>query len=151
MPGSGSERRGVEWLTRAAEVDELDLTIFMPCRDERGNVSRSVAEVVETLKPYGDEYGHGRYVQFIGTVGFDADMVSRMLDEGASDIEVPTVCHDRELGKSRALRIRNLISLAISFSDMLLRPSSKDRVPPRRLLPKGKPMAGPRRQDAHIA
>jgi hypothetical protein len=78
-------------------------------------------------------------------------MVSRMLDEGASDIEVPTGCHDRELGKSRALRTRNLISLAIGFSDMLLRPWSKDRVPPRRLRPKGKPMAGPRRQDAHIA
>jgi hypothetical protein len=78
-------------------------------------------------------------------------MVSRRLDEGASDIEVPTACPDREFGKSRALRIRNLISLAIGFSDMLLRPSSKDRVAPRQLLPKGKPMAGPRRQDAHIA
>jgi len=42
-----------------------------------------------------------------------------MLDEGVSYIEVPTACHEREKGKPRALRTRNIVSLLIGFSDIL--------------------------------
>jgi len=252
-------RRGAELLSRAEEMDELDITIFMPCRNEQGNVSRALNEVVEALKPYHYTYeiividdassdgsvdeieqfisthpsvrvvlkqneqplgvsynlsdaailGRGRYFQFISsafqnrrealrtvfdelgnadiiiayvdpdlralhrrllsrlytrlvnlvsgydvshyhgtplfrridvirwhsyrTVGYYADMITRMLDEGVTYIEVPTACHERERGKSRALRTRNIISLLIGFCDMLLRRFSKDRVPSRRL------------------
>jgi glycosyltransferase involved in cell wall biosynthesis len=255
----GSQRRGAELLARAEEVDELDITVFMPCRDEQGNVSRALNEVVETLKSYQYSYeiividdastdgsvseiehfmrthptvrivfkrnqqplgfsynlsdaavlGRGRYFQFIGsafqnrseamrnvfdelgnadivvtylepdyrwphrrvlsrfygrlvnlvsgydirhyhgtplfrrvdvlrwhsyrTVGFFADMITRLLDEGATYVEVPTPCYEREKGKSRALRVKNVISLAVGFSDMLLRRFSKDRIPPKRL------------------
>jgi glycosyltransferase involved in cell wall biosynthesis len=260
-----SHRRGAELLARAATLDELDLTIFMPCRNEAGNVSRSLYELVNTLKEYDFSYeiiivddasrdgsiaeieqfmrdnpwvhiflkknirplgvsynlsdaavlGRGRYFQFISsafqnrretlrqvfnelgnadivltyidpdlrewhrrwlsrqytklvnfisgynmrhyhgtplyrridvvrwhsyrTVGFYADLITRMLDEGVSYIQVPTIIHEREKGKSRALRLRNIISLGIGFADMLLRRFSKDRVPPQELPSRGKP------------
>jgi glycosyltransferase involved in cell wall biosynthesis len=265
---NAAERRGRELLARAFQVDELDLTIFMPCRDEQGNVARSLQEVVDTLteyeftyeiivvddasrdgsvaeieafmrdnpnvritlkrnaEPMGVSYnlsdaavlGRGRYFQFIGsafqnrrdsmrpafdelgnadivmtyldpdhrephrrflsrgytwlvnfvsgysirhyhgtplfrrvdvvrwhsyrTVGFYADMITRMLDEGVSYVEVPTSCYERKLGKSRALRPRNVVSLMIGFADMLLRRASRDRVPPRRLTPTGRRRPG---------
>ncbi len=259
MEVNQSHRRGSELIERAQQVENLDLTVFMPCRDEQGNVGRALKEVVETLKDYNYRYeiivvddgsrdgspteieqfmcdhsdvsiilkrnayslgvsynlsdaavlGRGRYFIFIGsafqnrretikavfdelgtadmvitsmdpdhraphrrflsrsytrlvnlfsgydlphyhgtplfrridvvrwhsyrTVGFYADMITRMLDEGVSYVEVPTACHERERGKSRALRLRNVISLMAGFFDMLLRRFSKDRVPPRRV------------------
>lgn len=262
MSKGSTERRGIELLTRAAEEDELDLTIFVPCRNEQGNVSRSLTEIVESLKPYSYSYdiividdasldasvaeveefarqnpdvpiilkknvmpmgvsynlsdaailGRGRYFQFIGsafqnrrdaicpvidqlgnadmvltyldpdyrsthrrflsqmykfmvnvvsgydirhyhgtplfrrvdvvrwhsyrTVGFYSDMITRMLDEGLSYIQVPTTCYERTAGRSRALTLRHAISLLIGFTDMLLRRASKDRVAPREL-PRG--------------
>jgi glycosyltransferase involved in cell wall biosynthesis len=249
------QRGGAELLARALEIDELDLTVFMPCRDERGNISRALNEVVEALRPYQITYeilvaddasrdgsvaeieqfmadnpavrvvlkknqrphgvsynltdaavlGRGRYFQFIsgafqtrrdalrnafdelgaadiiitymepdrraplrrnlsrlytrlvnlisgynlrhyhGTpifrrvdvirwhsyrrVGFYADMITRMLDEGVSYVEAPTACDEREYGSSRALGWRNVISLLVGFADMLLRRFSKDRIP----------------------
>jgi dolichol-phosphate mannosyltransferase len=262
MEGVPLERRGLELLARAGEIDELDVTIFMPCRNEQGNVGRSLTEVMEAFKPYEYTYeiivvddastdgsvaevkqfmkdnpgarvvlkknprplgvsynlsdaallGRGRYFQFISsafqnrrvtirqtldqlgnadviitylhpdyrpalrrrlsrlynwlvnhvsgynishyhgtplfrridvirwhsyrTVGFYSDMITRMLDEGVSYTEVPTAVHDREMGKSTALRTRNVISLLIGFSDMLLRRFSKDRIPPRQVPPR---------------
>jgi glycosyltransferase involved in cell wall biosynthesis len=259
MQNASPQRRGAELLARSEEKDELDLTIFMPCRDEQGNVGRALNEVVQTLQPYAYTYeiiivddassdgsiaeieafmkenpdvrivlkrnpkplgfsynlsdaavlGRGRYFQFIGsafqnrreamrnifdelgnadiiitymtpdyrppyrrflsrsyvrlvnlisgynishyhgtpcfrrvdvlrwhsyrTVGFFADMITRLLDEGVSYVEVPTPCHMREKGRSRALRLKNVISLGVGFSDMLLRRFSKDRIPPRRV------------------
>jgi glycosyltransferase involved in cell wall biosynthesis len=262
MQDAVPQRRGLELLARAEEIDEFDVTIFMPCRNEEGNVGRSLKEVAEAFKPYAYTYeiivvddastdgsvaeiaafmkdnpgvrivlkknprplgvsynlsdaavlGRGRYFQFISsafqnrhktirqtleqlgnadiiityldpdyrpvlrrrlsrlynwlvnhisgynishyhgtplfrrvdvirwhsyrTVGFYSDMITRMLDEGVSYTEVPTAVHDRETGQSTALRTRNVISLLIGFSDMLLRRFSKDRIPPRRMPPR---------------
>jgi glycosyltransferase involved in cell wall biosynthesis len=262
MQDAAPQRRGVELLARAEDIDEVDVTIFMPCRNEQGNVTRSLNEVVQAFTAYAYTYeiivvddastdgsvaeiagfmkdnpgvrivlkknarplgvsynlsdaavlGRGRYFQFISsafqnrretiratlqqlgnadiiityldpdyrpvlrrrlsrlynwlvnhisgynvshyhgtplfrrvdvirwhsyrTVGFHSDMITRMLDEGVSYTEVPTAVHDREMGKSTALRTRNVISLLIGFADMLLRRFSKDRVPPRRLPPR---------------
>ena len=259
METGNPQRRGLELIARTADTDEFDITIFMPCRDEQGNVSRALAEVTETLKHYDYTYeiivvddastdgsvgeieqfmeknpqvriflkrnaqplgfsynlsdaavlGRGRYFLFIGSafqnrreairnildelgnsdiiityldpdhraphrrrlsrmytrlvnlisgydvthyhgtplfrrvdvlrwhsyrsVGFFADMITRLLDEGVTYIEVPTPCHARERGRSRALRLRNVISLGVGFADMLLRRYSKDRIPSRRL------------------
>lgn len=254
-----THRRGIDLLKRASQVENLDLTVFMPCRDEEGNVGRALNELVETLRGYNYSYeiivvddgssdgsaaeierfmrehpdisiilkrnpyslgvsynlsdaavlGRGRYFIFVGsafqnrretltavfdeighadivitsmdpdrraphrrflsrsytrlvnfvsgydlphyhgtplfrrvdvvrwhsyrTVGFYADMITRMLDEGVSYVVVPTACYEREKGKSRALRPRNVISLMAGFGDMLLRRFSRIRVPPKRL------------------
>lgn len=254
-----SHRRGQELLKRSEEFDELDLTIFIPCRNEAGNVGRALNEVVTVLatythtyeiividdassddsiaeierfitehpqvriflkknqKPLGVSYnfvdaailGRGRYFRMIGghfqdrkealqtvfdhlgkadiiltyiypdyrkpirqflsktytklvnlisgydvahyhgtplhrrtdiirwhsyrSVGFYADITTRLLDEGVTYLELPTIAYERELGKSLALRWRNVISLAVGFSDMFLRRFSKDRIPAIRL------------------
>jgi glycosyltransferase involved in cell wall biosynthesis len=264
MHGMIVQRGGAELLARAKEIDEIDLTIFMPCRDEGGNIGRALNEVVEALKPYNFAYeiivtddassdgsvaeveafmaghpgvrivlkrnqrpygvsynltdaavlGRGRYFQFIsgafqtrrealrnafdeigvadivitymdpdrrsplrrnlsrlytrlvnlisgyslkhyhGTpifrrvdvirwhsyrrVGFYADMITRMLDEGVSYVETPTACDERENGRSRALGWRNVISLLVGFSDMLLRRFSKDRIPCKQMPRRGR-------------
>jgi len=57
-------------------------------------------------------------------------MITRMFDEGITYIQIPTTCHEREVGTSRALRMRNVASLFLGFVDMLLRRVSKERVPP---------------------
>ncbi len=254
-----SQRRGIELLERAAALDELDITIFMPCRNEKGNIGRALNEVITTMtlypytyeiiliddastdssvneikafiakyphapillkcnsQPLGVSYnfldaallGRGQYFRMIGghfqdrheaiknvfdhlgkadiiityidpdfrsphrqllsrlytrlvnlisgynvrhyhgtplhrridvlrwhsyrSVGFYADMTTRLLDEGVTYIEVPTSAYERETGKSRALRWYNVISLAVGFSDMLFRRFSKSRIPAVRL------------------
>lgn len=264
MSFSDSHRRGIALLERARQLDEFDLTVFMPCRDEEGNVSRALKEVVETLEDYDHRYeiivvddgstdgslaeiegfvkdhadipitvkhnerslgvsynlsdaavlGRGEYFVFIGsafqnraetmrsvfdelgnadiiitsmdpdyrafhrrmlskayaglvnlvsgydlahyhgtpmfrridvvrwhsyrTVGFYADMITRMLDEGVSYIEVPTSCYEREKGRSRALSFRNVISLMVGFGEMLARRFSRERVAPRKLPRRGR-------------
>jgi glycosyltransferase involved in cell wall biosynthesis len=52
--------------------------------------------------------------------GFQAELVVRLLDEGASYIEIPIVGRERQAGSSSALKLRNWISvgrtlLAITF------------------------------------
>jgi glycosyltransferase involved in cell wall biosynthesis len=52
--------------------------------------------------------------------GFQAELVVRLLDEGAAYLEVPVVGREREGGKSSAMKLRNWISvgrtlLAITF------------------------------------
>lgn len=254
-------RRGIELCDRAKELDTLDITIFMPCRNEQENVGRALNEVVTTLldyqysyeiividdastdnsvatieafiaahpqvnivlkrnpKPLGVSYnfmdaavlGRGKYFRMIGghfqdrkeamrngfdqlgkadiiitymhpdyrakkrqlisrtytkfvnmisgydiahyhgtpihrrvdvlrwhsyrSAGFYADMTTRLLDEGVTYIEVPTIAYERETGRSLALRWRNVISLLVGFSDMLLRRFSKDRLPSTKLEP----------------
>jgi hypothetical protein len=105
-------------------------------------LSRFYVRLVNLISGYDISHYHGtplfRRVDVLRwhsyrTVGFFADMITRLLDEGATYVEVPTPCHEREKGKSRALRVKNVISLAVGFSDMLLRRFSKDRIPPKRL------------------
>jgi len=258
------QRRGTELLARAREMDSCDITIFMPCRNEEGNVGRALNEIVTTLaeyphsyeiivvddasrdgsvaeveafirahpevkillkrnpKPLGVSYnfvdaallGHGKYFRMIGghfqdrreamqsgfdqlgnadiiityiepdlrvrhrqwisrtytwfvnfisgysiahyhgtpihyrmdvlrwhsyrSVGFYADMTTRILDEGVTYLEVPTPAYERETGKSLALRWRNVISLFVGLCDMLLRRYSKERVAPVKVAPQVK-------------
>ncbi len=252
---NNSNRRGIELLERARALDELDITIFIPCRNEEGNVGRAMQEVVRVMKDYPYTYemividdassdssveevaqfieanpntnvihkknkkplgvsynfidaallGRGKYFRMIGghfqdrddalrngfdhlgkadviltymypdhrkpirqklskmytrlvnfmsgyqvahyhgtpihrridiirwhsyrSVGFYADITTRLLDEGITYIEVPTSAHEREKGKSLALRWRNVASLFIGFCDMFIRRHTKQRIP----------------------
>lgn len=253
------QHRRMEILKRAEEMDQLDITIFVPCRNEEGNVGRALKEIISVLtsyhytyevividdastdrsvaeiehfirehsdkriilkkniQPLGVSYnfvdaailGRGRYFRMIGghfqdrrealknvfdhlgkadiiityiepdyrkplrqwiskiytklvnfisgynvahyhgtplhrridiirwhsyrSVGFYADITTRLLDEGVTYLEVPTIAYEREVGKSLALRWRNVISLLVGFSDMFLRRFSKERIPSVRL------------------
>jgi len=261
MAVDGPRRRGAELIARAAQIDEYDITIFVPCRNEERNVGRALNEIVTTLAQYPYTYdiividdastdgsvkvveefiaahpqvniilkrntrpmavaynfndaailGGGKYFRMIGghyqdrrkamengfdqlgkadmiityihpdyriphrqflsrtytrlvnfisgyniahyhgtpihrridilrwhsyrSAGFYADMTTRLLDEGVSYIEVPTEAIERETGKSRALRLKNVISILVGFADMLLRRFSKERILPVQLQP----------------
>lgn len=51
-----SNRRGQEILKNARAHSELDLTIFVPCRNEEGNISNALNEIVTVLKDYAYTY-----------------------------------------------------------------------------------------------
>jgi dolichol-phosphate mannosyltransferase len=57
--------------------------------------------------------------------GFQADLITRLLDRGATFIEVPTTAHERNDGKPKALNFRNLCSVGHSLLNILIRRLSK--------------------------
>ena len=57
--------------------------------------------------------------------GFQADLVTRLLSNGVSYLEVPVTGHERAGGESKALTLRNLSSVAHSLLTILIRRISK--------------------------
>jgi glycosyltransferase involved in cell wall biosynthesis len=57
--------------------------------------------------------------------GFQADLVTRLLDRGATYIEVPVKSHERQTGEGKAIRFRNLCSVAHSLLNILIRRFSR--------------------------
>jgi glycosyltransferase involved in cell wall biosynthesis len=104
----------------------------------RRELSRLYTRLVNFVSGYNVRHYHGtplfrrsdvlRWHSY-HSVGFFTDMITRMFDEGITYIQIPTTCHEREVGKSRALRLRNVVSLFLGFVDMLLRRVSKERIP----------------------
>lgn len=110
--------------------------------------SKTYTKLVNLISGYDVAHYHGtplhRRIDIIRwhsyrSVGFYADITTRLLDEGVTYIEVPTVAIERETGKSLALRWRNVISLLVGFADMFMRRFSKERIPSICLKAKDKP------------
>ena len=57
--------------------------------------------------------------------GFQADLITRLLDRGVSYLEIPVEGHERAAGKSSALTLRNLGSVAHSLLTLVIRRLSK--------------------------
>ena len=57
--------------------------------------------------------------------GFQADMITRLLENGVSYVEVPSVASEREEGTSNALTLRNFLSIAHFFFDLSVRRAGK--------------------------
>lgn len=53
--------------------------------------------------------------------GFQADLITRLLDEGISFVQVPVKAHERQFGKSTALTVKNLWSVSHTLADVLVR------------------------------
>jgi glycosyltransferase involved in cell wall biosynthesis len=53
--------------------------------------------------------------------GFQADLICRLLDEGFSYVEVPVRAIERTSGRSKALTLKNLLSVSHTFLDLLIR------------------------------
>ena len=53
--------------------------------------------------------------------GAQAELITRLIDEGASYLEVPIINYDREFGASSAFKIRSLLSVAHSLLEIFLR------------------------------
>jgi len=57
--------------------------------------------------------------------GFQADLVTRLLDRGATFLEVPVLGHERQKGKAKAINFRNFCSVAHSLLNIFIRRFSK--------------------------
>jgi glycosyltransferase involved in cell wall biosynthesis len=53
--------------------------------------------------------------------GFQADLITRLLDIGATYVEVPLIPHEREGGASNALTFRNLASVGHTLLEIFIR------------------------------
>jgi glycosyltransferase involved in cell wall biosynthesis len=60
---------------------------------------------------------HGNYHGF----GFQADLITRLLDEGATYVEVPVFARERAAGKSNAMTLINFLSVTHFFLDLCIR------------------------------
>ena len=52
---------------------------------------------------------------------FQADLITRLLDQGKTYVEVPTVCGERQHGSSNSLTMKNIISAGHFFLGLALR------------------------------
>jgi glycosyltransferase involved in cell wall biosynthesis len=57
--------------------------------------------------------------------GFQADLITRLLDRGVSYLEIPVEGHERAAGSSAALTLKNLCSVAHSLLTLLIRRVAK--------------------------
>ena len=57
--------------------------------------------------------------------GFQADLVTRLLDRKRTYIEVSVIGHERETGKAKAINLRNFCSVAHSLLNIFIRRLSK--------------------------
>jgi hypothetical protein len=60
---------------------------------------------------------HSNYYGF----GFQADLIIRLLEQGATYEQVPMIQLDRRKGKSSALTLKNFLSVAHFFLDLAIR------------------------------
>jgi glycosyltransferase involved in cell wall biosynthesis len=94
-------------------------------------LSRVFAHLVNLASGYSLHYYNGcgvyrradvmRWHSRTSGFGFQAELLVRLLDEGASFVEVPIVCRERQGGKSSAMKVRNWISVGRTLFGILLR------------------------------
>jgi glycosyltransferase involved in cell wall biosynthesis len=107
----------------------------------RRALSRVFTRVVNALSGYNLRYYLGVVIFRRSLVlrwhsyrhqAFQADMITRVLDEGYSYVEVPIRAHQRPAGRSRAISIKNLLSATFCLADILGRRIFKRPTQPER-------------------
>lgn len=97
----------------------------------RRALSRTYNWLVNTIGGYNISYYHGLAMHLRYNVmrwhsrsegfGFQADLITRLLDEEVPYIEVDTKARERPTGKSKAIRLSNFLSVAHMFQELLIR------------------------------
>jgi glycosyltransferase involved in cell wall biosynthesis len=97
----------------------------------RRALSRTYNWLVNTIGGYNVSYYHGlamhrrynvmRWHSRSEGFGFQADLITRLLDQEVPYIEVETKARERETGHSKALRLANFLSVAHMFQELLIR------------------------------
>ena len=97
----------------------------------RRALSRTYNWLVNTIGGYNVSYYHGlamhrrfnvmRWHSGSEGFGFQADLITRLLDQGVAYIEVETKARERETGNSKALHFGNFLSVAHMFQELLIR------------------------------
>ncbi|MDM8542427.1 glycosyltransferase family 2 protein [Desulfococcaceae bacterium HSG9] len=94
-------------------------------------LSRVYTNLINFISGYSIKYYNGLAVHLRYNVmrwhtnyrgfGFQADMITRLLDEDIQYIEIPVVAKEREAGTSTALKMNNLFSVAHTLLDLSIR------------------------------
>jgi glycosyltransferase involved in cell wall biosynthesis len=94
-------------------------------------LSRFFTLLVNTISGYRINYYNGCSVHLrydvmrwhINSYGFDfqADLITRLLDQGKTYVEIPTVCGERQHGSSTSLTGRNIVSAVHFLLGLVLR------------------------------
>ena len=94
-------------------------------------LSRLFTQMVNVISGYSIKYYNGCGINFRYNVmrwntnyhgfGFQADLITRLLDQGKSFVEIPVVAGERSAGTSKALTLKNFFSVAHFFLDVGIR------------------------------
>ncbi len=97
----------------------------------RRALSRTYTLVVNAITGYRIRYYNGMALHLRYNVmrwhtdyqgfGFQADLIARVLNQGASHLEIPVVVRERDEGQSSALTLLNLFSVAHMLLDLVIR------------------------------
>jgi dolichol-phosphate mannosyltransferase len=122
-------------------LGEADLVLFdQDCAGKplpRRILSKSYTALVNFLSGYRIRYYNGlplhlryhvmRWHTNAHGFGFQADMATRLLDEGFNHIEIPVKAVERRTGASSALTLRNFCSVAHTLLDLFVRRVARSR------------------------
>lgn len=94
-------------------------------------VSNAYTFIVNTLNGYKIKYYNGGALHLTCYVmrwhtdyhgySFQADIITRLLDSGMTYIEIPVTSQERKSGVSQAIRVKNFLSVAHFFLDLVIR------------------------------
>lgn len=93
--------------------------------------SKTYTFIVNAISGYKIKYYNGGALHLTSNVlrwhtdyhgySFQADIITRLLDQGMSYIEIPGTSHERKAGVSQALKLKNFLSVTHFFLDLLIR------------------------------
>lgn len=97
----------------------------------RDMLSKIYTLLVNTISGYKIKYYNGGALHLTCNVirwhtdyhgySFQADIITRLLDQGMSYIEIPATSHERKTGVSQALKLKNFLSVSHFFLDLAIR------------------------------
>ena len=97
----------------------------------RRSLSRVFTGLVNLISGYRIKYYNGMAIHLRSNVlrwhptsygfGFQADIITRLLDEGMSYLQVPSSSVDRKVDKSTALTTRNILSVCHTLLEITIR------------------------------
>jgi len=124
----------VSVLSRLGEADMIvPYHEFVPGKSEfRRKLSSSYTALVNSLSGYNIRYYNGlaahlrynvmRWGPYSFGFGFQAELITRLLDEGATFVEVPVkATHQEKSGANSALNFNNLLSVGHTLFEVMVR------------------------------
>jgi glycosyltransferase involved in cell wall biosynthesis len=123
------------------EIGKADIILSYRPDDVEGKalsrrlISKIYTFIVNTISGYHLHYYNGlpifkrrdvmRWNPNSHGFGFQADLVTRLLDRGATYIEVPVISQERQTGKAKAIQFHNFCSVGHSLLNILIRRLSR--------------------------
>lgn len=97
----------------------------------RSFISWAYTAIVNTITGYKIKYYNGGATHYTCNVmrwhtdyhgySFQADVITRLLDQGMNYIQIPVSYQERKTGKSAALKLKNFLSVGHFFMDLIIR------------------------------